>query len=180
MAQCGTPRPEVINAVIALAFATVGTTAAVVGSHTLGRLAMRAALLYHVVDSALLLRSPRRVPGPGRLVSVLAHHALVVVGAITIPDRDLLFWNSTAVVEFSSFALNVSREHKRRWTNLVFLGSWVVCRCVFMPVLTAYAYGRAGAATFVLWGGLVLLSAFWTCEAVGLLPRWITRRWADV
>lgn len=114
---------------------------------------------------------PVAQPGPVRWWSVMLHHALVVYCVETMrAEWQVRMLVVSTLVEFSSFALNLHRLVRARWTQLLFYAAWASTRLLLQTILLwhAFAMGTRGLALVSL-SAFPTLSYMWTAEALGLV-----------
>lgn len=114
---------------------------------------------------------PAAQPGPVRWWSVMLHHALVVYCVETLRSEwQVRMLVVSTLVEFSSFALNLHRLVRARWTQHLFHAAWASTRLLLQTILLwhAFAVGIRGVALASL-GAFPALSYMWTAEALGLV-----------
>lgn len=109
--------------------------------------------------------------GPVRWWSVMLHHALVVYCVETMrAEWQVRMLVVSTLVEFSSFALNLHRLVRARWTELLFYAAWGSTRLLLQTILLWYAFAQGVRGTdLVSLGAFPTLSYMWTTEALGLV-----------
>ena len=121
---------------------------------------------------------PAAQPGPVRWWSVMLHHALVVYCVETMrAEWQVRMLVVSTLVEFSSFALNLHRLVRARWTQLLSYAAWGSTRLLLQTILLWYAFAQGiRGLDLVSLGAFPSLSYMWTAEALGLVRF---RKWKD-
>lgn len=130
---------------------------------------------YCIVDVFVYLVWPERAPGCTRFATILVHHLAIAYGGYhTRAHENLLFLVRTALVEYSSAALNLHRIVQTDASRYVFLGTWVATRVGYLTWLTycLWAHVDAPIDMKLAWMCIPLLSYYWTMESTRSLPRW--------
>lgn len=169
-----------IHGAFSAAFSLAATFALILDDMSLAVRMLGVMQAYCIVDMVCIILFPSTQPGPVRLYTVLLHHACVSVGITlcsTSDDARFLMW--TALVEYSSLALNVHRLVNRKWSQVCFMVIWILTR-VFLLTWLAFRVPHRNAHIFskLVWSALPFLSWFWTLESLKLAPSFLRQRWS--